>query len=239
MIYRITPRIFEQFPDFCRGVVVASNIDNSSPANSTLQQLLDQRIGEIATDASISDEHPKIQAWYAVYKTFSIARTKKIKPSIAALVQWIKSGRRIPFISPLVCISNLISLTYLVPSGLVDAEKVTGDLVLAFAQGTEHFSPIGSDETSFPEQDEIIYYDTGSQNVMCRAWNSRGGKATAIQPRTHKAVIDVDGLLSAITRNELEIATHKMASLVTEHCGATANVYFLDKMNHEIRFSLD
>lgn len=67
------------------------------------------------------------------------------------------------------CVSNLISLTYLTPGGLVDASKVTGDLVLGYALGSESFVPIRGGESYSPWPGEIIYCDSGSGNVMCRA----------------------------------------------------------------------
>src|SRR5882724_1179137 len=126
MIYRIDPKIFEQFPYFYRGVIIASNVDNTSPNHSPLAELLRDRIREVEADASISIDHPKIRAWSEIYKTFPLRDAAKIRPSIASLVRRIKTGKgnEIPFISPLVCISNFISLKHLVPSGLIDANSV-------------------------------------------------------------------------------------------------------------------
>jgi DNA/RNA-binding domain of Phe-tRNA-synthetase-like protein len=233
MIYRVAPSLLEKFPHFYRGVVVASNIDNTETVHTSLEDLLRQRIQEIEIDGSISIEHPRIKAWHDIYKTFPLKDASKIRPSIAALVRRIRNGKgnEIPFISPLVCISNLISLEYLVPSGLIDAERVKGDLVLGYAQGIERFEPPGSDSIISPEPGEIIYYDSGSKAVMCRAWNSRGGKATYILPTTNIAVIDVDGLLTVIPQEEVEAATSKAASLVREHCGAITSIHFLSRAN--------
>jgi DNA/RNA-binding domain of Phe-tRNA-synthetase-like protein len=236
MIYRIDPDILEAFPDFNRGVVVADGIDNSAPS-AELELLFKRRIEEVRDDETISIDHPRISAWYDIYRTFPLKDARKIQPSIAVLVRRIKGGKELPFISPLVCISNLISLTYLVPSGLVDPTTVEGDLVLGYAQGTEHFTPIGGDEVSAPARGEIIYFDSGSKNVMCRAWNSRGGKATSILPTTRAAVIDVDGLLTVIPKEELETATLRAASLLRQHCGARTSIYYLSRKDGRLEFS--
>jgi len=233
MIYRVDPKIFEQYPNFFRGVVVASTVDNTASNHSELDQLLRQRIREIELDESISVHHERIEAWSDIYASFPLKDKRKIQPSVGALVQRIKKGKGadIPFISPLVCISNLISLTHIVPSGLIDAESVQGDLVLGYARGDEVFSPIGSNEILSPEPGEIIYYDSGSKNVMCRAWNSRGGKATFILPTTKIAVIDVDGLLTVISRDEIETATNKIAMLVNKYCSGQMRLCFLNQAN--------
>ena len=234
MIYRIEPRVFELLPDFCRGVVVAYGVDNTAREDAALERRLRERIESIEKDTEISHDHPKIKRWGEVYKTFPITKDKgRIEPSVAALVRRIKNGKgaAIPFISPLVCISNLTSLTYLVPSGLVDAGKVEGDLVLGAARGEERFEPISGDGVQSPQPGEIIYYDTGTGAVLCRAWNSRGGKAGMIFPNTEKAIIDVDCLLTAMSYDEIASATNGVARLVEEHCGARTTVHFLSQSN--------
>jgi DNA/RNA-binding domain of Phe-tRNA-synthetase-like protein len=231
MIYRIEPRIFEQYPAFFRGVVVASNVDNTAAANAELDQLLRRRTQEIEVDAEISVDHLRIEAWSDVYRTFEFKEARKLHPSIWQLVSRIKKQKTIPFISPLVCISNLISLTYLTPSGLVDASKVIGDLVLGYALGSERFVPIGGGQSSAPWPGEVIYCDSGSGNVMCRAWNNRGGQETAVLATTTTAIIDVDGLLTAIPREEVEAATIAASDLVQRFCGASTTVHFLSSAN--------
>lgn len=240
MIYRVEKQIFEDFPAFYRGVIVASYIDNTTTTNhSQLEMLFRQRIEKIRSDPSISEDHPRIKVWSEIYRKFPLKDAHKILPSVASLVRRINKGKEIPFISPLVCISNLISLTHLIPSGLVDASKVTGDLILGFAQGTEHFVPIGGETPAPPEIGEIIYYDNHSENVLCRAWNSRGGKSTFILPETSTVIIDVDGLLTVISQEEIETAAYMVASLVKEYCGGKTQVYFLSKDNPQIEISFE
>ncbi|MGH9968804.1 MAG: B3/B4 domain-containing protein [Pyrinomonadaceae bacterium] len=231
MIYRIEPKIFAQYPAFVRGVVVASHVNNTSAANVELDQLLRQRTKEIEVDPAVSVDHFRIKAWSDVYRTFEFKEARKLHPSIWQLVGRIKKQKTIPFISPLVCISNLISLTHLTPSGLVDASQVVGDLVLGYALGSESFVPIGGGQSCAPWPGEIIYYDSGSGNVMCRAWNNRGGQETAVLATTKTAIIDVDGLLTAIPREEIETATIAAADLVQRFCGASTTVHFLSSTN--------
>jgi DNA/RNA-binding domain of Phe-tRNA-synthetase-like protein len=231
MIYRVDPRIFQQYPDFYRGVAVACNVDNTASANVELEHLLSQRIQAIESDPAVSVEHLRIRGWSEVYRTFAFKEAGKLHPSIWHLVHRIRKKKGINFISPLVCISNFISLTYLTPSGLVDASKVVGDLVLGYALGSERFVPIGGGHSSCPCPGEIIYCDSGSGNVMCRAWNNRGGMETAVLPTTQKAIIDVDGLLTVIPREQVEVATCQVAELAQRFCGASTSVYFLSAAN--------
>lgn len=231
MIYRVDPRIFDQYPAFYRGVVVASNVDNTASANGELEERLRQRIQAIESDPSVSESHLRIREWSEVYRTFAFKEARKLHPSIWHLVHRIRKKKGINFISPLVCISNLISLTYLTPSGLVDGSKVVGDLVLGYALGSERFVPIGGGQSSCPCPGEIIYCDSGSGNVMCRAWNNRGGMETAVLPTTQNAIIDLDALLTVIPREEVEVATCEVAELAQRFCGASTSVYYLSAAN--------
>jgi DNA/RNA-binding domain of Phe-tRNA-synthetase-like protein len=236
MIYQIETEIFSSYPFFCRGVVVVSKADNSKTSAPELEALFNSRIETVKNNEEISTEHPRINAWSEIYSHFLIKDARRIRPSVASLVKRIKQGSNIPFISPLVCISNFISLKHLVPSGLIDLNKVEGNLLLGFADGSEKFQPIGDDKTINPVKDEIIYFDTGNKNVMCRAWNSRGGKSTFILPSTKNAVIDVDGLTNVISESEIIEATKAAAELVSKFCDAEVKTYLLNKDNRVIEF---
>jgi DNA/RNA-binding domain of Phe-tRNA-synthetase-like protein len=239
MKYRIDSKVFELVPRFCRGVIVARSLDNTTVDDPALYQLLREQVGLAETDVEADLDHPRIKAWMEVYKTFPTAKDKgRVEPSVAALVRRIKGGTgdTIPFISPLVCISNLASIKHLVPSGLIDADKIQGDLVLGVARGTERYEPIGREGTAPIEPGEIVYYDSGTGAVLCRAWNSRGGKAGLIQFNTRNAVIDIDGLLTVITRDQIGAAANEVAELLTRHCGARTSVHFLSRSNPELLF---
>jgi DNA/RNA-binding domain of Phe-tRNA-synthetase-like protein len=236
MIYQIETEIFRYYPSFCRGVIIVSEADNTPTSIPLLEELFRARLKAVENNEEISLEHPRINAWREIYKTFPLKDARRIQPSIASLVKRIKQGSNIPFISPLVCISNLISLTHLVPSGLIDIDKVVGNLSLGFADGAETFQPIGDDKTTNPVKDEIIYFDTGNKNVMCRAWNSRGGKSTFILPSTENAVIDVDGLTNVLAESEIKEATNSVGELVTKFCNAKVKTYLLNKGNPVIEF---
>ena len=231
--YSIEPEVFDLAPDFCRGVVIASSVNNAAPQNANLEQKFRDLIASVGHDTTLSLHHNRIAAWRKLYKNLGL---NDIQPSIAALVRRIKNGRGgdIPFISPLVCISNLVSLSFLVPSGLVDAAAVKGNFVLGRAQGNEIFEPIGGTGSNLISRGEVIYYDSATRNVMCRGLNSRGGKVTRIQPETSRVVIDVDALLSVISEEEWHQAVNLVSDLVQQHCGASTTVQFLSKNNMSI-----
>ena len=236
--YLIEKGIFGKAPSFCRGVVLAENIDNSR-FNAGLEEQLAAAVEAIANDPAITVEHPRISAWLDIYKTFPTPKGERIRPSIATLVSRIRSGlTKLSFISPLVAISNIISLRYLMPSGLIDLDKVTGDLVLGFADGTEQFMPFGQGSTMAVLAGEVIYYASSGRTVLCRSWNYRGGKQSGIQADTRRAVIDVDALLSVVDMAGLQNAIEDMARLIADFCGGQTKAYYLNENNPRIEMML-
>ena len=239
MIYRVEPEIFARYPAFCRGVVVAWDLDNTGGAGSELERKLRERIASIEADPDIDADHARVRAWYDIYASFKLQSAKNIHPSVGNLLRRIRKGEgaKIPFISKLVCLSNLMSLTYLVPSGLIDADRVEGNLIVGRASGNERFLPFGSDKPVSPEPDEIIYYDDAAGSVLCRTWNSRGSQLAAILPATRRAIIDLDGLTSVISRQELREATEELARLVSTYCGGQSRTEILaaDRPSFEVR----
>ncbi len=237
MRYIIEKDVFEKAPEFVRAVVLISGATNSKPTPE-LEQKLRQRLSIIATDDELSPGDRRIEAWTNVYRQFPSPRGERVRPSIGSLIRRIQRGGadKIPFISPLVAISNLVSLTYIVPSGLIDGERAQGDLILGAAAGRETFVPFGRDEPAKIGPGEIIYYDSVTEVVMCRAWNSQGGQATAIQPTTTRAVLDIDCLLSVIPISKLEEATEFASALAGEFCDAQTRAFFLSRSTPEVEF---
>ncbi|MFP9039074.1 phenylalanine--tRNA ligase beta subunit-related protein, partial [Enterococcus faecalis] len=79
--------------------------------------------------------------WRQAFTTF---KTKKgARSSIEALLKRVNQEREFFPINPLVDIYNSISLSFGVPCGGEDIEKIAGNLHLGKAQGGESFLPLG------------------------------------------------------------------------------------------------
>lgn len=229
LTYSVDPGIFDLAPRFCRAVVVAAGVRNAAE-DAGLDARLRARIAAIKEDDSISEAHPRIAAWAEVYRRMPAAPGSRIRPSIGTIVRRLKTSDvgRFPFISSLVAISNLVSMTHLTPGGLIDAARVRGDLRLGFARGDESFLPFGRDAAEVIPAGEIIYFDTAGREVFCRAWNSQGSQSAGIQLDTSAALLDIDALLDLVPRDELEAAAAEAAEAIRRHCGGESRVFYLD-----------
>lgn len=208
---------------------MARNVVNDATTAPELEAALAERLAEVSDDPDVSPEHPRIRAWYDAYESAGLPRNRQTQPSVATLVRRIKKGGpgAIRFISPLVCVSNLVSLRHLVPSGVIDSARVGGDLKLRFAVGDESFAPISGDAPTTPRAGEVVYVDDPSGNVLCRGWNTRAGVAGRIEPVTRDAVLDVDGLTRAVREEEILEAARGVADLLARHCSADVTVHLL------------
>jgi DNA/RNA-binding domain of Phe-tRNA-synthetase-like protein len=147
----------------------------------------------------------------------------------------IEKGAMIPFINTLVAVSNLASLTYMSPSGLIDLDTIQGDLSLRCASGAETFQPIGgAAQAVSPEAGEFVYMDTATRNVLCRAWSSRGGTSGAVCDATRSSVIDIDCFVDVMSEATLRDALGNVAEMLERHCLATVDqVFCLNRGNPE------
>ncbi len=175
---------------------------------------------------------PEIGAQRQVHKKFG-SKPNRYRASIESLVRRVRKGDELPSINKLVDLYNLISIKYVVPVGGEDTDACEGDIELAFADGTEEFICIGSDENDPPEVGEVVYKD--SKGVICRRFNWREGDRTKLTKQTKNAVIVIEGVLP-VGRDQVETALSDLAGLVKQHCSAEVETKILDSQDTE--FSL-
>ena len=229
----IDQEIFDQFPDFKRGVIVVSNIENAL-SNKRIKKPLNKEIEKKIGSDCLDSEFVKI--WDEVHREFG-SNPDEFLPSIKSLLGRIQKGGGFPFINSVVALFNYISIKYVVPCGGDDVDTIDGNLRLGFAKGTEKFIPLGGEESENPEEGEVIYFDDKALNVMCRRWNWRNGDFTKITENSKKIVINIDGV-GDVSQSLIEEARDELAKLLVDQCNATLLVDFLDKNNKEIEIDL-
>jgi lysyl-tRNA synthetase class 2 len=234
---RITSELSGEIPEFCRAVIVARNVNNDGESRA-LQAALDEQVARVRGEPTLRDYpcHPRIAPWISAF-TKAGMNPRQMPPSIVSLVKRVRSGGTIPFINKLVCLFNLTSLKHLVPSGGDDLRAV-GDLCLGKANGNERYTPLGKPGVQeIPSPGEVIYYDRGTQQVLCRGWCWRNGHGTRIQPSTADMAINVDAL--AVNRSEALAIADELAADVATYCGGEQRVYLLSRESPEIEFDVE
>jgi DNA/RNA-binding domain of Phe-tRNA-synthetase-like protein len=102
-----------------------------------------------------------------------------------------------------------------------------GDLRLGIADGTENYVPLGQpDVLEHPQTGEVIYYDTATKDVFCRAWCWKNGNRSKLMPETTNAVINVDAM-PPLPLATAEQAAEEVAGLLRRFTGAKTVIHKL------------
>lgn len=221
------------FPEGQISVLVVKGLDNTVDESKDpyFKSLLDK--GAKRAEEYISDDNftqnEVIQEWRQAFSKF---KTKKgARSSIEALLKRVSQGRGFNPINPLVDIYNSVSLSYAVPCGGEDLEKIAGHLRLGKAKGGEPFFPLGaeSDAPALPE--EIIYYD--DEGAVCRCLNWREAQRTMLTEETKDAVLVIEAInAEQVTR--ARAAMQELQDLVKDYFGVQVELTHLTAENTEL-----
>jgi DNA/RNA-binding domain of Phe-tRNA-synthetase-like protein len=231
MLISIDPALFRAFPGYVRHVVLAEGLDNSRgpEALPELEALLREAEAAVRADKAYTElkTHPRLASWREAFQAFGV-NPNKCPPSICNLIKRVRGGAALPFINPLVCIFNVVSLHHGIPAGGDDLDKVAGGVRLGYADGTETYVPLGQPEArETPHPGEIILVDTGNGDVFCRAWVWRNGHNSRIESATARVLINIDALMP-VTPAGGRAAAEEVADLVGRFCGGTTRIVQLD-----------
>jgi len=231
MRFCIEEDVFELFPDFCRGIVTASGIDNTR-ACPEIEKLLIKQAEIVRQDPDVNPAtHPRLLVWKDAYRNFG-SNPNKFTPSIVFLAKQAKAGKPIRSISPAVDAFNVISLKYLIPCGGDDMDTVEDDVTLGRAASDEIFAPIFKpDAVERPDAGEVIYVNRRTKKVLCRRWNWRNADFSKITPETKNIAVNVDGMMPVIDRDEIEKAAEELKQLLLLGCGGMVSIHYLDASN--------
>jgi DNA/RNA-binding domain of Phe-tRNA-synthetase-like protein len=222
MLYHVSPELFERYPGYVRGVVAVTDAINLQGPIDEVARMLGKTQEALRARTDLAG-HPNMAAWRAAYSAFG-ARPGKYPSSIEAMVKRVLKRGEIPYINTLAALCNITSLKYLVPVGGHDVGVCTEPLWLCFAQGSENFTPFGTNKIEHPEPGEVIYLS--GKTVLCRRWTWRQAEFTKLTRAATHVAINVDGL-PPVTRGQVEMICEELAAQVRMFCAAQAECKYL------------
>jgi len=223
---RIHPKIFEDYPAFRRGIVIAKNLDNQDHSQE-LEEMLNRAVSQ-AAQAPIDLKTDRLAtAWNDAHRQFG-SNPNKFPPAHCALLKRVqKPGTGMPFINKVVAIMNINSIQDKTPVGGDDVVRANGSLELRYADGSENFTPLGSpDKSEHPVSGEVIYLVPETNKVMCRRWNWRNGHHTRIAEDTRVIVMNIDSLGEESERRAIE-TRDRVAQVLEAYCQADVTTTLL------------
>ena len=229
--YAIAPQVFEKFPEYIRGVVLAVGVSNGKSSPELIQLLRDEekslqqrlKVEEITN-------YPKINSWREAFRSLGI-KPSEYRSSIEAMSRRVLRGNELPSINALVDIGNILSLRHLVPTGGHSLDTIKADISLRPADGSEEFIPFGSEEMEHPDPDEFVFVE--GNTVLTRRWSWRQANHSLTLPATKVIEFNIDGL-PPVSMDEVELVAKDMFELVGRFCGGDLSVQYITRDNPSI-----
>ena len=223
--YSIAPEVFEKFPKFIRGVLLANGVKNcASPTELT--QLLREAEDSLRARLTAEDllNEPRVSAWRGAFRVLGI-KPSEFRPSLEAMARRVLNGHELPSINALVDIGNIISLRHLISVGGHALDDITSAISLRAASGQEQFIAFGSEELEHPAEGEFIFAE--GETVMTRRWVWRQSRHSLTELRTQVIEFNLDGL-PPVEKNEILAIGEELGELVTQFCGGELRHYLLE-----------
>jgi DNA/RNA-binding domain of Phe-tRNA-synthetase-like protein len=233
----IAPEVFNRFPNFRRGIVVARKMDNHG-GSAELETILAEALAHAAAEPIDLKMDPRAAAWNDLYRELG-CNPNKFPPAHLALLKRVqKPGTTIPFINKTVAIMNDNSIRGVLPVGGDDVHRAGATLELRFAAGNERFIPLSDPEKAeMPDPGEIIYAVTETGEIMCRRWNWRNGFTTRITEETQAIVMNIDGLGENNESRTIAVRD-RVAQMLQTYCGAEVEISLLSPSMPVFEFQL-
>jgi len=159
MVLKISADLGERFPGL-RVLVVHVNGVGVEREKVELQQFKEKVIEEIKRtyDLATIKDVPIFRAYRDFFWRIGIDPTKN-RPAAEALIRRVLAEKPLPTINTLVDAYNLASIKSCIAMGAFDMGKLSGDIVLRFAQKGEKFLGIGMGKPVELKGNELVVSD--------------------------------------------------------------------------------
>ena len=208
-VFRYNAAILNDYPQLVGGVIRADNLSN--PPTSDIG---DTPLRELES----------LSAWRSAISAFGVSPTKYRSAAESLLRRLTKKGD-IPSINTLVDIGNLISIRYGLPVAIFDTRQIDTPITVKYADGTESFTDLGSNEITQPEPGEVIFVDEENMAVA-RRWCWRQSATSASSQTTTGAIITVEAHHTG-ARNDIQNALDDLLTLLKMHTDGTFSTAIL------------
>ncbi len=240
MEFSVAPALFEKYPDYCVGGVIAAGLDNRRAAKASYR-LLQEAAAEAREKlgATPVSEHPNILSWREAFRQAGI-KPSEYPSSIEALLKRVARGDALPDISPAVNLSNAVALQYILPMGGHDLDHLVGAFEVRLAHEGDLFALPDVKEGDEGRVERVaagepVYVDQAE--VRTRRWVWRQGRKARVTPDSRTIFFPIDGFAS-LNGPDVQAAVAKLAQLLTEHLGASCQIFFINKQQPRVAWNV-
>ncbi|MBO6049692.1 MAG: hypothetical protein J6O91_00060 [Aeriscardovia sp.] len=220
--------VFSIFPDFHLFCLTAHGLECKNLGEEKEKEI-EEELRKANSKArrwitsDVISENESVAVWREAYKKF---KTKKgARSSIEALLKRVSQDKPVSSITPLVDVYNAISLTFAVPVGGEDLDKIQGSMGLCLTKGGDAFLPIGSEDNEPTLEGEICYLDDAG--AVCRCMNWRDGQRTELSDGTKDAIFLIECTQKDLEGRSRE-AMEELGKRIENYFGAGISGFVLD-----------
>ena len=231
--FTVENTVFEKLPDYCVGVVVARGLDNHSQSGA-VGRMLDQAAADFAQtkrEANIR-ELPGVKACRDAFQALGM-NPNKFMCSIEALMKRVQKSGALPHINTVVDLGNAFSLTYQLPMGAHDVDKLEGDIQIRFSTPEDHFLPMGEEGMETMPAGELVY--VSGHTVKTRRWIWRQSEDGKITGDTSHVFFPIDGFQN-VNGAAVLAARDALARLLEQDFGCQVVTGYVDSGNNVFDF---
>lgn len=182
-------RLRDDFPDLAVATLAVDGVTADADVEGTAAPFVERARARL--DGGPEGEFVEVAAWRRAFSRMGLKPTQYRCASEALLRRLRKEGS-LPAIHPLVDLCNAVSVAYALPVAVFDLDRVTGDIRVTRASGTERYLTFGG-EIENPVADEVVFVDDAG-NAHARRWTNRQSALSAISKDTRRALIVSEAL---------------------------------------------
>ena len=231
--FTVEPAVFEKLPDYCVGVVVACGLDNQSQSEA-VGRMLEQAAADFARanqEANVR-ELPGVKACRDAFLALGM-NPNKFMCSIESLMKRVQKSGALPQINTVVDLGNAFSLTYQLPMGAHDIDKLEGEIQIRFSTQEDHFLPMGETETEAMPAGELVY--VSGHTVKTRRWIWRQSEDGKITGDTSHVFFPIDGFRD-VNGEAVLTARDALARMLEQDFGCRVVTGYVDRENNSFDF---
>ncbi len=231
MKFIVDEEVFKKLDDYCVGVVVAYNVNNSEP-NTDIANLLDEEVKKAFAELSDVNlkEHPQLLLYRNAMQAVDI-NPNRFPCSIEAMLKRVQKGNLLPSVNAIVDLNNYISVKYMLPMGSHDIDALTGDIYVRFSKENDAFLPLGETEEELLASGELVYSD--DVRIRTRKWIHRQSNIGKINADSKNIFFPIDGFAS--NKDKILAASAELEKLLKQYFKCEVLIGFIDKNNNEIK----
>ncbi|MBW8722667.1 MAG: hypothetical protein JF626_12625 [Polaromonas sp.] len=214
MFFRHSEALWADYPELVPGVLYAGGITASADVSRQVARFNTTAQARLATGPE--GEFVEVQAWRRTFSKMGLKPTQYRCASESLLRRFRKEGS-LPQLHPLVDLCNAISLAFAIPIAVFDVAKVSGQLEVRYATGTENYRTFGG-EVEHPEAGEVIFADAAepAASAHARRWTNRQSGLSAVSADTRAVLIVAEALHASAGDDVARLVStlsHELATL--------------------------